>query len=129
MGPIRTLTQDQIDFYNDNGLLAIDSVATPDEIDRLCGIFDHLFASQAGRADGGQFDLSGVEGKAPKPPQILSPRRYAPELNGTLYGPNGMLYEPNAAVISRQLLGEDAKFEFDHAILKPAGSGAPTPWY
>jgi len=124
MEPTITLTQNQIDFYNDNGFLAIDAITTPEEIERLRGVYDHLFASSAGRADGNQFDLSGVdeEGKAPKLPQILSPRKYAPELNGTLY-------EANAAAISRQLLGEDAKFEFDHAIFKPAGSGAPTPWH
>ena len=122
--PTITLSADQIAFYHDNGFLAIDAITTQDEIERLRGVYDRLFAERAGRAEGNQFDLAGSdeEGKAAALPQILGPRKYAPELADTLY-------EANARAIAAQLLGPDIVFTGDHAIFKPAGMGAPTPWH
>ena len=124
MQPTITLTDDQIAFYHENGFLAIDAITTPEEIERLRVVYDSLFASKAGRNEGNQLDLAGTdeEGKEASLPQILGPRKYAPELAGTLY-------EANALAISQQLLGKDAHFLGDMAIFKPAGSGAPTPWH
>ncbi len=122
--PTVTLTEDQIAFFRDNGYLSLPAITTPEEVTRLRVVYDELFASQAGRADGNQFDLAGTDedGKPAALPQILNPRRYAPELACTLY-------EANAHVVAQQLLGPDASFTGDHAIFKPAGSGAPTPWH
>lgn len=122
--PTVTLTQAQIDFYHENGFLAIDSITTSEEVERLKIAYDRIFQQRAGRAEGNQFDLAGTdeEGKEATLPQILGPRKYAPELIGTLY-------EANAHAIARQLLGDDATFTGDHAIFKPAGTGAPTPWH
>ncbi len=124
MEPTITLTPEQIQFYHTNGFLAIDSITTPEEIARLRTVYDRLFLQRAGREEGNQFDLAGTdeEGKEASLPQILGPRKYAPELADTLY-------EANALAISRQLLGADAQFGGDHAIFKPAHSGAPTPWH
>ena len=55
-------------------------------------------------------------------PQILSPSKYAPELRDTQY-------RTNAQHIARQLLGENAMPQGEHAIFKPAHYGAPTPWH
>jgi len=122
--PTVTLTEEQIASYRENGFLSIDAITTPEEIERLRGVYDRLFEQKAGREDGNQFDLAGAdeEGKAAALPQILNPRRYAPELAETLY-------EVNARAIARQLLGEDNELAGDHAIFKPAGTGAPTPWH
>ncbi len=122
--PTIRLSDEQIEFYRENGYLALDAVTTPDEVAFLRGAYDRLFASNAGRAEGNQFDLAGTDedGKPAALPQILGPRQYAPELIGTLY-------EANALAIARQLLGPEAKFSGDHAIFKPARSGAPTPWH
>ena len=119
-----TLTEEQIAFYHANGFLAIDAITTSEEIDRLRGVYDTIFERRAGRDEGNQFDLAGSdeEGKAAALPQILNPRKYAPELAHTLY-------EANARAIAEQLLGPEAVFTGDHAIFKPAGSGAPTPWH
>ncbi len=124
MQPTVTLTEEQIEFYHENGFLAIPAITTPDEIGRLRGVYDRLFEQKAGRAEGNQFDLAGTdeEGKAAALPQILGPRKYAPELAETLY-------EANARAIAAQLLGEGVTFTGDHAIFKPAGVGAPTPWH
>lgn len=119
-----TLTDPQIAFYRENGFLAIEAITTSEEISRLCTVYDRLFEQQAGRKDGNQFDLAGTdeEGKPATLPQILGPRNYAPELIGTLY-------EANALSIAAQLLGAGAVFTGDHAIFKPAASGAATPWH
>src|SRR5437660_447150 len=122
--PTIRITDEQIASFHRDGYLNIDMITTQEELDRLIGIYDHLFASRAGRAEGMQFDLAGTdeEGKEATLPQILSPRKYAPELCGTLY-------EANARAIASQLLGEEVNCGGDHAIFKPAHSGAPTPWH
>ena len=55
-------------------------------------------------------------------PQILDPVRYAPELNTGLFRVNGL-------ALAKQLLGPEAKATGDHAIFKPARTGAETPWH
>ena len=41
--PTITLTEEQIAFYHENGFLAIDSITTPEEVERLRGVYDRLF--------------------------------------------------------------------------------------
>lgn len=122
--PTITLTPEQIDFFHANGFLSLDAITTPDEVARMRAAYDRIFQQRAGREEGNQFDLAGAdeEGKEAALPQILGPRKYAPELADTLY-------ETNAHAIAEQLLGPDAHFTGDHAIFKPARSGAPTPWH
>ena len=122
--PTITLTPEQVAFYHENGFLSIPAITTPEEVARLRGVYDRLFEQRAGRAEGNQFDLAGTdeEGRPAALPQILGPRQYAPELADTLY-------EVNARAIATQLLGEGITFTGDHAIFKPAGVGAPTPWH
>jgi hypothetical protein len=55
-------------------------------------------------------------------PQLLYPVNYAPELRDTLF-------RRNALAIARSLLGPEARPAFEHAVLKPAGHGATTPWH
>ncbi|MCW8129172.1 MAG: phytanoyl-CoA dioxygenase family protein [Planctomycetota bacterium] len=122
--PTVTLTDEQVAFFRREGYLAIPSITSPEELARLREIYDGLFSSKAGRDDGNQFDLGGTdeEGKEAVLPQILNPRKYAPELEHTLYA-------ANAAAISRQLLGADASARGEHMIYKPARTGAATPWH
>ena len=122
MEPTVVLTPEQVAFYHRNGFLSIPAITTPEEVEWLRAIYDHLFASRAGREVGDQFDLGGSdeEGKEAVLPQILGPSKYAPELR------NG-LFRVNALAIARQLLGPEASYGGDHAILKPPGRGASTP--
>jgi ectoine hydroxylase-related dioxygenase (phytanoyl-CoA dioxygenase family) len=122
--PTVKLSPEQVAFFHREGYLAIDAITTPEEIAVLREVYDRIFAARAGRESGDQFDLAGTdeEGKEASLPQILSPSKYAPELTDTLY-------RANALAISRQLLGDEADFQGDHAILKPARHGAPTPWH
>jgi len=75
-------------------------------------VYDQIFDRKAGREEGKEAAL----------PQIRNPQKYAPELAGTLH-------EVNARAIAEQLLGAGVGFSGDHAIFKPAGVGAPTPWH
>lgn len=122
--PTLTLTPQQIEFFHTQGYLCLDTITTPEEVARLRDAYDRIFAQRAGREEGNQFDLAGPDEdeKTASLPQILNPRKYAPELAGTLYEANGL-------AIARQLLGPDAAYGGDHAIFKPAHSGAATPWH
>lgn len=122
--PILSLTPAQIAFYRENGYLALEQITTNEEVAWLREIYDRLFVSRAGREDGNQFDLGGTdeENKEATLPQILSPSKYAPELKQGLF-------RANALHAARQLLGPDAAPRGEHAIFKPAGVGAPTPWH
>lgn len=124
MEPTIVLCEEQIAFFHENGYLAIPEITTQAEVARMREIYDRAFAARVGRAEGNQFDLAGTdeEGKEASLPQILGLSRYEPELADSLY-------RANALAISMQLLGPEARFTGDHAILKPAFHGAPTPWH
>jgi ectoine hydroxylase-related dioxygenase (phytanoyl-CoA dioxygenase family) len=119
-----SLASEQISHFHDLGYLRLENISTPGEVARLREIFDRLFAERAGWDRGQSFDLAGSDeaGKAPVLPQIINPVEFAPELRDTLF-------RTNALTIARQLLGADAEPWFEHAICKPAGIGAPTPWH
>jgi len=118
------VSEAQIQFFWDNGYLAIESITTPEELEIMRAAYDRIFQQRAGRESGDQFDLAGTdeEGREAALPQILGPSRYAPELLDTVY-------RRNALAISRQLLGPDTVPMGDHAIFKPARFGAMTPWH
>ncbi len=122
--PTLKLTTEQIEFFHENGYLAIEAITTPDEVLMMREAYDRIFAERAGREEGNQFDLAGAdeEGKEAALPQILNPAKYAPELANTLA-------EANARAAVKQLLGENAQVGVAHAIFKPARTGAPTPWH
>jgi ectoine hydroxylase-related dioxygenase (phytanoyl-CoA dioxygenase family) len=122
--PTIGLSQQQIASYRQNGYLALPAITTAEEVAWLRGIYDRLFAERAGRAEGNQFDLAGAdeEDKTATLPQILGPSKYAPELK------EGM-FRINALAVAQQLLGPEVQAGGEHAILKPARYGAPTPWH
>lgn len=119
-----SLSAEQIASFRRDGYLAIEAITSAKELAWMREVYDRLFAERAGRDEGNQFDLAGTdeEGVPASLPQILSPSKYAPELKETQYWTNTL-------AIGRQVLGASAKIDFDHAILKPAGYGAPTPWH
>ena len=122
--PTVTLTEDQVAFFHREGYLALDAITTQAEVAWLREIYDRLFAARAGRAAGDQFDLAGTdeEGQQAALPQILNPSKYAPELKEGLF-------RANALAIACQLLGPETEPLGEHAIFKPARTGAETPWH
>ncbi|MBC8134360.1 MAG: phytanoyl-CoA dioxygenase family protein [Fibrella sp.] len=122
--PTVTLTSEQVAFFHENGFLALDPITDETELARLREAYDRIFTARAGREKGDQFDLGGAdeEGKEAALPQILGPTQYAPEMKQGLF-------RANALSIVQQLLGDAAVATGDHAIYKPAGVGAETPWH
>lgn len=122
--PVSSVTPEQIAFFRQNGFLALDPIADDEELAWMRAAYDRIFGAKAGRDEGNQFDLGGAdeEGAEARLPQILNPAKYAPELNEGKY-------LARAAAIVRQLLGPEASGGVAHAILKPAGIGAETPWH
>jgi ectoine hydroxylase-related dioxygenase (phytanoyl-CoA dioxygenase family) len=122
--PTIMLSDEQIAHYHREGYLALDAITTQEEVAWLREIYDRLFAQRAGREVGDQFDLAGTdeEGQEAALPQILGPAKYAPELRQGLF-------RANALAVARQLLGPEAQPQGEHAILKPARTGAATPWH
>ncbi|HEV2474676.1 MAG TPA: phytanoyl-CoA dioxygenase family protein [Chthonomonadales bacterium] len=121
---VPALTAEQIGFYHSQGYLALPALVSPAEVEWMRKIYDELFARRAGREEGNQFDLGGPdqEGEEAVLPQILGPARYAPELREGRY-------LAAALQVATQLLGPEAQFTGDHAIFKPALTGAATPWH
>lgn len=121
---IKTLTQQEVDRFHEDGFLSISNITTVEEIGRLREIFDDLFTNRAGWDKGDLFDFSGIDtpGVAPSVPQLLEPSRYAPALKK-------INFRANAQAIARQLLGPTAEQVFEHAIVKPPGTGGETPWH
>ena len=122
--PTFHLTDEQIEFFHREGYLAIDQITTPADVAALRDSYDRIFAQRAGREEGNQFDLAGTdeEGKEAVLPQILSPAKYAPEMNDSLL-------LANARQLVHDLYGAEATCEIAHAIFKPARIGAETPWH
>lgn len=118
------LNEEQISFFDHMGYLAIPQLTTDDDVKILRQAYDRIFSERTGRERGDQFDLAGTdeEGVRQALPQILNPAKYAPEMNESLVLRNG-------THVARQLLGPEATCEIAHAIFKPAGFGAETPWH
>ena len=79
--PLRHLDPFELEFFRYNGFLSLPAFIDADEIGALRGLFDRLFSARAGWAEGDALDLCGNERDGPaRLPQLVSPSRYAPEL-------------------------------------------------
>ncbi len=121
---VNQLNGEQLAFYNENGYLAVDRVATDHEVAEIRALYDRMFSSRTGRNAGDHFDLAGTDedGKEPLLAQILQPSKYFPELKQTA------LYR-NVGTLIRDLSGPEAEVTGDHAINKSPRHGAETPWH
>ena len=118
------LSDAQVNQFHTNGFLALHQIADLDEIATMRTLYDDLFERRVGREAGDHFDLAGADddGTPPALEQILNPAHYAPEFKG-------LKCAQGALSIATQLLGPGTESQGDHAILKPAGRGAATPWH
>lgn len=118
------LSPEQIAAFREHGFVMLPDFAPVEELQAMRRIFERLFLERVGWERGMQYDLAGVDeaGHPPKLPQLLKPANFAPELRETRAF-------ANAAAIAEQLLGAGTVAWFDHAILKPPGYGAETPWH
>ena len=107
-----------------DGYLALPSITDAEDVSRIRAICAALIAAKAGYREGRQFDMLGEDRdqQAQKVPQILRPHLDAPALRRTRF------YQAGEA-LARALLGREARFAFDHVIMKPAHDGAAVPFH
>lgn len=120
----KSLAPHQVADFQKMGFIAIDAIATLEEVAYMRALYDELFEARAGRAAGDHFDLAGTDedGAPAALQQILNPSRYAPAFER-------LACAENALAIATQLLGPGTEAQGNHAIMKPAGMGAATPWH
>jgi len=104
-------------FFTDQGYLRLDGLLEEEERLWLLGLYDELF-EKTDRKQLGGIDDEGRETL----PQVLGPSKKVPELLETKF-------HARMATAARMLLGEEASYQSDHMILKPAGYGVATPWH
>jgi hypothetical protein len=109
--------------FKQRGFSYIVDLCTPSELAVLREALGRLFAERIGLKEGMYYDMVEHDGQEPPAlPTIVAPSNYAPELRD-------LPCRQRAAAIARSLLGPAAALSFEHAILKPALYGAPTPWH
>ncbi len=110
-------------FHRD-GFLSIPELVHTEEVTIMRRLYDGLFEARAGRDVGDHFDLAGTDedGAPAALQQILNPSRYAPEFDD-------LVCLRSALAIATQLLGSGTEAQGNHAIMKPPGMGAATPWH
>ena len=124
LAPSYEVTEEEALFFKRNGFVKLERVASTAEVGSIRHRIDDLFRRQAGRSEGLFFDFAGSDEQpdAMRLPQLLDVRNFAPELMKSEFF-------HNASEIAKQLLGPNASFKADHALLKPPGEGAETPWH
>lgn len=118
------LSVDDVAYFHEMGFVCIPQITTAEEVAWIRDTCDRLFERRAGWETGDLFDFAGTDapGTTLKAPQLSHPSKYEPALKQTHF------YN-SALAMARQLLGPSAQFVFDHAMLKPARTGASTPWH
>jgi hypothetical protein len=116
-------TQDDVDFFEENGFLVVPQITTQDELDWLTEIALAVLDDNAGTP---VFE-PGYEKGQELPPQIqqsIGPELLIPELLETTFRRNAMLF-------AAALLGEPEEklTTWGHVLRKPAGSNRPAPWH
>jgi len=118
------LTEPEVAQFHQDGFLALDRITSPEEVALIRQTIEALFASKAGYEEGARYQFTGLEDDPDDPgiPQIIWPRHYAASLGKTEF-------EKNALAVARQLLGPEARLNYEHALQKPALNGPASPWH
>ena len=117
------LSDTSIAEFRDRGFTCVSDICEKSELLVLRRALERLFSLRMGVREGTYYDMVGQDPQgAPKLPTLVRPSRYAPELAE-------LPSLQRATAIARCLLGDSAVLSFEHAILKPARHGAPTPWH
>ena len=118
------VSEEQINFFKENGYLLIENIISPEEVQLYSKIYsnflDGTIDTGKNRADLGEG--LGKSGKVEAITQIMWPSDFMPELLE-------MSYHKRVLSIARELLGDDIDFDFDMLINKAPGTNTPTPWH
>lgn len=118
------LTQQQIDFYHENGYLGIEGVYSMAEIEELRRVTDEFVeASRAHTEHTAVFDLE--PGHTPEAPRLR--RLKEPVDQHEVY--NQALRHPKVLDIVEQLVGKGVRTNGNKLNMKSAGFGSPVEWH
>ena len=120
------LAQNQIDFYNDNGYLAVENVFSESEIDDLRRVTDE-FVEQARELTEHTpvFDLdfeAGHSAQTPKLRRITGPHKLHPVYDATMNN-------SNVLDVLERLIGPDIRLHHTKLNMKAPGGGAQVEWH
>lgn len=115
---------EKVKQFRDDGFVAFDTGIPGPDLGQIREILMHLHNENIGFKEGALFDATGADdgSSAPRFPQILHPRSFAPQLLDSQYF-------RLARDIAEQLLGTGVRFKADISLLKPARIGDATPWH
>lgn len=118
------LTQDQIDFYHENGYLGVNGVYSEEEIAELCRVTDD-FVDQS-RAYTEHTDVFDLEpGHTPESPRLR--RLKEPVDQHEIYAQ--ALRQDRMLDIVAQLIGPGVRTNGNKLNMKSAGFGSPVEWH
>jgi hypothetical protein len=97
------LDPEQIDAFHRHGFVVVPEMSDAAEVAKLTGIFDRMFAAQAGRNEGAQYDILGYDedGVDARLPTLINPIDYERALRQ-------LVFRSNALAVAQQLLGPKA---------------------
>jgi hypothetical protein len=111
------------DELEDRGFTYVSDICPASDLSILRNALPRLFSDRAGLEEGMFYDMVALDpAAAPTLPTLLNPSNYARELRQ-------LVCVERLTAIAKAQLGEDAVLNLEHAILKPAVCGAPTPWH
>ncbi len=118
------LTQDQKQFYDDNGYLLIEDAVTPEQLARLQEITRNLVeASRAFTESDDIYDLDeGHSAEAPRLTRIKLPHKQHPFYDE-------ILKNSGVTAVLRDLLGDNATLLTSKLNTKAPGGGAAVEWH
>jgi len=118
------LTQDQIDFYHENGYLGVEGVFSPQEVAELQRVTDEFVEkSRQVTEHTDAFDLE--PGHTPEEPRLR--RLKNPILHHPVY--DQALRHAKVLDIVEQLIGPGVRTNGNKLNLKSAGFGSPVEWH
>lgn len=115
------LNEQQLEFFEINGYLAVEQLLTLAEVEQYRLVYDD-FLTEKVNTEGHRSDLSGLGVGKELITQIMRPSVLLPELA------ESSLHQ-KATALARQLLGEDMEMDFDMLIDKAPQTNTPTPWH
>lgn len=118
------LSAEEAQRFASEGFLALPPLCDASELREIRETLLGLIADRTGFEEGNQLDMLGEDrpdGRRVQP-QIIMPSLYRQRLLRTDYF-------QQLKAIALQLLGPEARFSFDHCILKTVGGDTATPWH
>jgi len=106
-----------------DGFVHLQQISTQEEVQEIRKILADLFARKVGVKEGAQFDvLNPGSTDSMTLGQLTNPCDFAPRLRKTEF-------VRQAHALAKQLLGPEALRSADFVLMKPARTGAATPWH